>query len=182
MRYGWLLLPGSCGPRRRTLHRPVCSASHEWSGGRKASRWVTACVASEGCPGRSPPAHHLCTTPPSGSAAPLLYSWEWRARLWRRSGRRDAPQSGAGSPPGADGILEETEDMKLRMKEQKPDRWHDAVDNLFGTSKEWMLLQEWGAGPVWCGFLSSLWTIKSSVMWRLCPTPRLYRLGCLWKG
>lgn len=136
MRYGWLLLPGSFGPRRRTPHRPVCSASREWSGERKASHWVTACVASEGCPGRSPPARHLCTTPPSGSAALLLYSWEWQARLWRRSGQRDAPQSGAGSPPGADGILEETEDMKLRMKEQKPDEWHGVVNNLFSTRKE----------------------------------------------
>lgn len=182
MRYGWLLLPGSFGPRRRTLHRPVCSASRERSGGRKASRWVTACVVSEGCPGRSPPARHLCTTPPLGSAAPLLYSWEWRARLWRRSGRRDAPQSGAGSPPDADGILEETEDMKFRKKEQKPDKWHARSINYLVRAKNECCCrnEEWDQFGV--AFLSSLWTIKISVMWRLCPTPMLYRSGFLWKG
>lgn len=182
MRYGWPLLPGSFGPRRRMRHRPVCSASRERSGGRKASRWATAYAASEDCPGRSPLARHLCTTPPSGSAAPPLYSWEWRARLWRRSGRRDAPQSAAGSPPDADGILKVTKDVKLRIKEQKPDKWYGEVDDLFSTSNEW--INQWmnAAARLRDGislgvaFLSS-WTNKTSVMWKLCTSPRLYGPG-----
>ena len=107
MHCGWQLLPGSSVPRRRRLPRPVCSAARERYAGRRASRWAAACGAngSRLCP--SPPALHPCTTPLSGSAAPLLYSWGWRVPPWRQSGQRGAPQSGVGSPPGADGILEE---------------------------------------------------------------------------
>lgn len=153
MRYGWRLRPGSFVPRRRTLHRPVCSASREQSGGRKGSRWVTACVVSEGCPGRSPPARHLCTTPPSGSAAPLLCSWGWRARLWRRSGRRDAPQSGVGSPPGADGILEGTEDKSLLVIEYEQKR----------ENEEWPFLI----------ILVNLQKLRNvNVVWKTVPFPK----------
>ena len=116
MHYGSLLLPGSSGPRKRRLPRPVCSVFHERCEGRKASHWAAACGENVGHLCRFPPALRPCTTPLSGLAVPLLYSWEWRAPLWRQSGQRGAPQSGVGSPPAADGILEEKDEMQFTQR------------------------------------------------------------------
>ena len=124
MRCGWQLLPGSCGPRKHRLPHPVCSVVHERCVRRKASRWAAACDENVCHLCLFPLALHPCTTPLLELAAPLLYSWEWRAPLWIQSGQRGAPQSGVGSPPGADGILEETEEMHLIIEEQLTDLKH----------------------------------------------------------
>ena len=116
MHCGWQLLPGSSGPRRRRLPRPVCSVVHEQCEGRKVSQWEAACgeIVCHLC--QFPPALHPCTTPLLGPAALLLYSWEWQAPLWTQPGQRGAPQFGVGSLPDADGILKEKGDMQLIIR------------------------------------------------------------------
>ncbi len=74
-RCGSLPLPGSCGQHRHRNLRPACSVVHGQCVERRASHWVAACAENGDCPCLFPPALHPCTTPLSGLAAPLLYSW-----------------------------------------------------------------------------------------------------------
>jgi len=104
-RCGSLPLPGSCGRHRCRNLRPVCSVFHGRCVERRGSHLVAACAENGDCPCPFPPALHPCTTPLSGSGAPPLCSWEWRAPPWKQSGQMDAPLSGAQRPLGADGIL-----------------------------------------------------------------------------